>query len=95
MLAGALNGMVPCSLILSIAIKAAATGDPLEAGLLMLAFGLGTLPTMGLVSLAGQAIGRGARGLFARLAGLAVAALGLWTLYEGWVFYDVMRGLAS
>lgn len=95
MLAGALNGMVPCSLVFSVAVKAASTGDPLEAGLLMLAFGLGTLPTMGLVGLTGAAIGRGAQGLFAQLAGLTVAALGLWTLYEGWIFFDVMRGLAD
>jgi hypothetical protein len=24
-----------------------------------------------------------------------VVVLGAWTLYEGWVFYDVMRGLAD
>ena len=36
-----------------------------------------------------------AQGLFARLAGLTVVALGLWTLYEGWVFFDIMRGLSN
>ena len=94
-LAGAFNGLVPCSLTVSIAIKGAATADPLRAGLLMLVFGLGTLPTMALVSLTGTAIGRHAQGLFARLAGLTVVALGLWTLYEGWVFFDIMRGLTN
>jgi sulfite exporter TauE/SafE len=94
-LAGALNGMFPCSLVFSIAVKAAATANPPRAGLLMLAFGLGTLPTMGLVGLTGMAIGRNARGASAKLAGLAVVALGAWTLYEGWVFFDVMRGLSN
>jgi len=94
-LAGALNGMVPCSLVFSIAVKAAATAEPCQAGLLMLAFGLGTLPTMGLVGLTGMAIGRHARGLSGKLAGLAVVVLGVWTLYEGWVFFDVMRGLSN
>ena len=94
-LAGAINGLVPCSLTVSIAIQGAATGDPLRAGLLMLVFGLGTLPTMALVSLTGTAIGRHAQRQFARLAGLAVVALGLWTLYEGWVFFDIMRGLSN
>ena len=95
MLAGAFNGLVPCGLTVSIAIKGAATGSPLQAGLLMVFFGLGTLPTMALVSLTGTVIGRRARGLSATLAGLAVLALGLWTLYEGWVFFDVMRGLSD
>lgn len=94
-LAGAINGLVPCSLTVSVAIKAAATADPVRAGLLMLVLGLGTLPTMALVSLAGTAIGRRARGIFAILAALTVVALGLWTLYEGWIFYDIMRGLSN
>lgn len=94
-LAGAINGLVPCSLTVSVAIKAAATADPVRAGLLMLVFGLGTLPTMALVSLAGTAIGRYARGIFAILAALTVVALGLWTLYEGWIFFDIMRGLSN
>ena len=94
-LAGAVNGMIPCSLVFSIAIKATATANPLRAGLLMLAFGLGTLPTMGLVGLTGMVIGRNARGVFAKLTGLAVVALGVWTLYDGWVFFDVMRGLSN
>lgn len=93
--AGAFNGLVPCGLTVSIAIKGAATADPLRAGLLMVVFGLGTLPTMGLVSLTGTAIGRRARGLFSGLAGLAVMVLGLWTLYQGWVFFDIMRGLSN
>jgi uncharacterized protein len=93
--AGTINGLVPCSLTVSVAIKAAATADPLRAGLLMLAFGLGTLPTMALVSLTGTIIGRRARGVFAIMAACAVVALGLWTLYEGWIFFDIMRGLSN
>jgi sulfite exporter TauE/SafE len=93
--AGALNGFVPCSLVFSVAVKATATADPLRAGMLMAAFGLGTLPTMGLASLAGAIIGRRATGLLAGLTGLVVVALGLWTLYEGLVFFEVMRGLGN
>jgi hypothetical protein len=47
------------------------------------------------VTVAGAAIGAKARGVFERLAGVAVVALGVWTLYEGVVFYDIMRGLAG
>ncbi|RCX33310.1 sulfite exporter TauE/SafE family protein [Thioalbus denitrificans] len=94
-LAGIVNGFVPCSLVFSVAVKAMATADPLQAGLLMLSFGLGTVPTMVLVTVTGAAIGAKARGVFERLAGVAVVALGVWTLYEGVVFYDIMRGLAG
>lgn len=93
--AGVLNGLIPCSLVFSVAVKAAASADPLRAGALMLAFGLGTLPTMAAVSLAGAAIGARTRALVARLAGILVMALGLWTLYQGYGFFHVMRGLGN
>lgn len=94
-LAGLGNGLVPCSLVFSVAIKAGATANPLEAGTLMLAFGLGTFPAMLGVSLLGGALGSTARGVYLKTAGVLVVLLGAWTLYEGVVFYDVMRGLAS
>lgn len=93
--AGLLNGLVPCSLVFSVAVKAVASADPIRAGLLMAAFGLGTLPTMAAVSVLGAVVGSRARGIAARLAGISVVALGLWTLYEGVVFFDIMRGLSN
>ncbi len=95
LLFGAINGLVPCSLVFSIAVKAAATADPLRAGLIMLAFGIGTLPAMVAVTWLGARIGAGVRGLAVRITGGLVAILGLWTLYEGYVFFDIMRGLAN
>jgi sulfite exporter TauE/SafE len=95
MLAGVVNGLVPCSLVFSVAIRATATADPLHAGLLMLCFGLGTLPTMGAVTALAGVIGWRAQGLAQRLAGVAVIALGAWTVYEGVIFYQVMSGLAN
>ena len=92
---GSLNGLVPCSLVFSVAIKAAATADPMRAGMLMLSFGAGTLPTMATVSAIGGLLSCKLKGLFAILTAVLVIALGLWTLYEGWVFYDIMRGLAN
>lgn len=93
--AGLVNGLVPCSLVFSIAVKSVVMGDPLRSGLLMLFFGLGTLPTMLLVTMAGAVVSEKARGLFARLAGVVVILFGCWTIYEGVVFYDIMRGLAN
>lgn len=92
---GLVNGLVPCALVFSVAVKAVASADPLQAGLLMLAFGLGTLPTMAAVTTIGAIVGSCAQGIARRLAGSMVIALGLWTIYEGVVFYDVMRGLSN
>ncbi|MCG8487022.1 MAG: sulfite exporter TauE/SafE family protein [Chromatiales bacterium] len=93
--AGLLNGLVPCSLVFSVAVKAVSTTDPLNAGLLMLSFGAGTLPSMVAVSLIGGYVGKTFRHGLARVVGLLVVLLGLWTVYEGVVFYDIMRGLAN
>ena len=43
---GALWGWLPCGMVYSILIGAVATGSALRGGLLMIAFGLGTLPTL-------------------------------------------------
>lgn len=95
LVAGLLNGMVPCSLVFSVALPAAATADPLQAGLLMLAFGAGTLPTLLTLSLLGATAGCQVRGPWAKAAGAVVVMLGLWTFYQGYVMYDVIRGLAN
>lgn len=95
LVAGVGNGLVPCSLVFSVAIKASALASPLEAGALMLAFGLGTVPVMLGVSVVGGSLGNALRGAQLKVAGLVVVGLGAWTLYEGAVFYDVMRGLAD
>ncbi|MCU7843074.1 MAG: sulfite exporter TauE/SafE family protein [Candidatus Thiodiazotropha sp. (ex Monitilora ramsayi)] len=93
--AGFVNGLVPCSLVYSVAVKAAATADLIDAGLLMLSFGAGTLPSMMAITLMGMSVGRYFQGGLEVIAGLFVILLGLWTLYEGLIFYDVMRGLAN
>jgi sulfite exporter TauE/SafE len=94
-LAGLCNGLVPCSLVFSVATRATATADPAQAALLMLVFGLGTVPVMGTVTALGGLIGHRARAQGRRLAGGIVVLLGAWTLYEGVIFYQVMRGLSD
>jgi len=95
LLAGLMNGLVPCSLVFSVAIKTLVTDSIMEAGLIMLFFGLGTLPTMLLVTVSGALLGDRIKGLFIPLTGVLVILMGSWTLYEGFVFYDIMRGLAN
>jgi sulfite exporter TauE/SafE len=94
-LGGIFNGLVPCSLVFSVAIKAASTANPIHAGLLMLSFGAGTLPTMATVSTVGVLLSQRMKGLFAIFLAVSVISLGFWTIYEGWTFYDIMRGLAN
>lgn len=79
---GLVWGFLPCGLVYTGLAFAAAQGNPLNGGLVMLAFGLGTLPAVllgGWFASELQAIIR-ARG--PRLtAGLLLIAFGLWTLW--------------
>jgi sulfite exporter TauE/SafE len=95
LIGGLLNGFVPCSLVFSVAIKAISSANPLEAAMLMLAFGLGTWPTMLSLTLLSALTIKRLSGIGIKLAGVTVIALGIWTLYEGIVFFDVMRGLSN
>lgn len=95
LLAGLLNGLVPCSLVFSVAIKALVTDSVLEAGIIMFCFGIGTLPIMLLVTGSGAVAGEKIKGIFIPLTGLLVIVMGSWTLYEGIVFYNIMRGLSN
>ena len=94
-LAGLFNGLVPCSLVSLVAVKAVATSDPAQAALMMLAFGIGTLPTLVAMSLFGGLIGAKTRGTATYLVAIAISMTGLWTLYQGFVIYDILRGLAN
>jgi sulfite exporter TauE/SafE len=95
LIGGLLNGFVPCSLVFSVAIKAISSANPMEAAMLMLAFGLGTWPAMLTLSLLSAVTIKRVSGLGIKLAGITVIVLGIWTLYEGIIFYDVMRGLSN
>ncbi len=75
-------GMMPCGLIYSALALAATRQQPLESGLMMLAFGVGTLPAMlasslGAGGLQAQLRRRGLRLVIA----LLLIAAGSWSLY--------------
>lgn len=79
--AGALWGWLPCGLVYSVLVSALASGDAASGALLMLAFGIGTLPNLLAMGWAAARL----RALFRlpgiRLgAGLAVAGFGVWGL---------------
>ena len=67
-LLGVALGFLPCGFLYAALAAAAATADPLRGGLAMLAFGLGTVPALVLVGIAGQATGRVWQRATARLA---------------------------
>ena len=87
MLAGLLNGLMPCPLTFAMAVKAASATSIYEGGALMLAFGAGTLPMMLFISLAFGKISAHIRGLMYKAAALVMLAMGVNTLYRGLSFY--------
>jgi len=78
LLLGLLWGWLPCGLVYSALIIAAAAGGPLRGSVTMAAFGLGTLPAMSGLSFLGGRLPR-PDGSFARLLGAMLVACGLWT----------------
>lgn len=92
---GLLNGLMPCALTLAMAVKATSAAHPVQGGLLMLAFGIGTLPAMVFVSVVFGRLGAGLRGLLLKAAALVVIALGVATLAQGIRFFEVMRLLPN
>ena len=82
LLLGFLWGLLPCGLIYSALALAVVSGNPLQAGLAMLAFGAGTLPAMLLLGVFSgtlvQALTRDSSRFF---LGAIVIASALWTLW--------------
>lgn len=78
---GLLWGWLPCGLVYSVLMVAVAAGGAVQGGLVMLAFGLGTLPAMLMTGLGAQALaGRMQHKGTRRGMGLLLCLLGLLTL---------------
>jgi sulfite exporter TauE/SafE len=89
LLFGALWGWLPCGLVYSVLVTALASGSPQGGALVMLAFGLGTLPNLLAIGLFWENISRWAQSPRVRLtAGLLVAGFGVYGLIKtGYTFY--------
>src|SRR5574340_125008 len=94
-LGGAVNGFMPCSMTLAMAVQATTAATPLQGGILLLAFGAGTLPSMLFVSALFGRLGVKARGYLLKGAALFVIALGASTVYQGIAYYRVIRTLGN
>jgi sulfite exporter TauE/SafE len=78
---GALWGWLPCGLVYSTLLWAASQGNAAHSALLMLFFGLGTLPVLLATGLAAQHLSNLMRKRGIRIAaGLLVILFGFWTL---------------
>lgn len=95
MIGGAINGLMPCSMTMAMAVKATTAPSVLEGGLIMLAFGAGTLPAMLSASVLFGKLGPRFRGWLLKGAALFVIALGAATLWQGLNYYWVMRKLIA
>jgi sulfite exporter TauE/SafE len=92
---GAINGLMPCSMTMAMAVQATTAPSPPEGMLLMLAFGAGTLPSMLSASVLFGRLGPALRGWLLKGAALFVILLGASTLWQGVRFYLVMHRLVA
>jgi sulfite exporter TauE/SafE len=77
-LLGMLWGWLPCGLVYSVLVAAIATADPIKGGSLMLAFGLGTLPTLLAMGMTAVQIKAWLQNIWVRrISGLVVIAFGI------------------
>jgi sulfite exporter TauE/SafE len=83
LLLGALNGLLPCGLVYSALLLAAAAGGPLPAALAMVAFGLGTIPALLVVGIGARALSARARQTLLRVAGVFIVVVGLQLALRG------------
>jgi len=84
---GLLNGLLPCGLVYFFAVTAASTGSPFWGALVMLIFGLSTVPalfTLGLFT--GVFIKSNFRKTMMNLAAMVVVIYGFYTIYRGYDF---------
>ena len=79
-LLGAIWGLIPCGFLYTAQIKAAGAGSLWAGGLTMLAFGLGTLPTMLLVGVSAGFLSRDRRSQLFRMGGWVTLTIGILTL---------------
>ncbi|HOI50938.1 MAG TPA: sulfite exporter TauE/SafE family protein [Azonexus sp.] len=93
LIGGAINGLMPCSMTMAMAVKATTAASLGGGALLMLAFGAGTLPAMLTASFLFGRLGPRLRGWLLKGAALFVIALGAATLWQGLRYYLVMYRL--
>ncbi len=86
-LLGMLNGLLPCGFVYFFAITAASTASPFYGALVMLIFGLSTIPAMfGLGFLTSLTSATSFRNMMMSLSSVAVILYGSYTIYNGYIY---------
>jgi len=84
---GMLNGFLPCGLVYFFAASAAATGSPFWGAVVMVIFGISTVPVMfGLGTIAGFLKSSSFRLLMIKLASIVIVIYGIYLTYKGYWF---------
>jgi hypothetical protein len=82
---GMLNGLLPCGFVYFFAITAASTASPLYGALVMMLFGISTIPAMFTVGfLASLAGATNFRNMMMSLSSFAIILYGAYTIYNGY-----------
>jgi len=93
---GFLWGWLPCGLTYSILLWSIAAGSAIEGGLLMLAFGLGTIPAMLSLTLgAGKVLNLVKQPTIRIVAGLLIVVAGLYILHSSMMMLGAVEQPAS
>lgn len=79
---GILFGFLPCGFLYAMILTAGQSADPAQGSLIMLAFGLGTIPALFFVGGAAHILTAGKRMWMFRIAGILVAVMGSYNLYR-------------
>ena len=80
-----LNGLLPCGFVYFFAITAASTADPLYGALVMVVFGISTVPALfSLGFFVGLFKQSGLRNIMMKLAAISVILYGSYTIYNGY-----------
>jgi hypothetical protein len=85
-------GLLPCGLLYPMYALAAGSGSPARGALLLLAFGLGTVPLLGSVSVVFARLGIPARRRMLRGVGVAMLLMAVWMGWRGFTARPHMAG---
>lgn len=87
-LLGLLNGFLPCGFVYFFAVTAANTASPIYGGLVMLIFGLSTIPALFSLGFFISLFNKTSlRDIFIKLAALGVIIYGITELYRGYMLF--------
>jgi sulfite exporter TauE/SafE len=90
LLVGVLWGWLPCGLVYSMLSMSLTSSSAMQGGLIMLSFGLGTLPNLMLMGLFAASLQKFMQHRLVRIvAGLMVVGLGCVLIYQAWIPTDV------